>query len=332
MNIISSNRFFFTVLLLFMLSENAVFAKNMFRWVDENGNVRYSDQVPPDQVKHKRDSLNDNIRVVDTVKKEKTEAQRELEKRLLLLRKQQDDIINQQKARDKVLLSSFRNEDDITLSLKTKMLALTGQRNVLDGNLLRVKKQLQLQQKRAAQFERDGKSPPKYLLKKISVSKDQVELVNTEITRQIKKKKTIKIAFEKDIERFVFLTQSSAQSKDISLKVEENKAANILGFYICETVDKCDKAWLSAKQFVLEFSTTKLDSETDQLILSQKPFRDTDLSLSVSRLDMAGKQQLFLDLRCRKSSVGDELCAGVKAKKIRQSFSSYIISSLNSKD
>ena len=95
-----------TVLFL-ILGEQSALAKKMYRWVDEHGNVRYSDQVPPDQVKHRRESLNDNARVVETVEKEKTKAQRELDKRLLILRKQQDDIIAKQKSHDKVLLSKF---------------------------------------------------------------------------------------------------------------------------------------------------------------------------------------------------------------------------------
>jgi hypothetical protein len=312
-----------------MVSGELVFARNLFRWVDDQGNVRYSDQVPPDQVKHRRESLDENIRVVDTVNKEKTIAQRELEKRLLLLRKQQEDIINQQKAHDKVLLSTFRNVDDMKMSLKGKVLALDGQKSLLDGNLQRVEKQLQLQQKRAAQHELDGKKVPIRLLKSISASKEQVDQAADEIARHIQKKKRIKTAFEIDVDRFVFLTQSNTESKELSRKTGENKAENMLGLYICETVQHCDKAWLRAKQFVLTFSTTPLDSETDRLIMGQVPHRDSDLSLSVSRMDVEKKkQQLFLDIRCRKSSLGEELCAGDKAKKIRRSFSDYIKSAL----
>jgi hypothetical protein len=106
--------------LILMLGAQSVLAKKMYRWVDEQGNVRYSDQVPPDQIKHRRESLSESARVLEVVEKEKTKAQRELEKRLLVLRKQQDEIIAKQKSHDKVLLSTFRTVLTWSWRLKEK--------------------------------------------------------------------------------------------------------------------------------------------------------------------------------------------------------------------
>jgi len=55
------------------------------------------------------------------------------------------------------------------------------------------------------------------------------------------------------------------------------------------------------------------------------PEIDSDLSLSISRLQQNGhRQQIFLDIRCRKSSLGMELCISPKVKAIRRSFSQFI--------
>lgn len=320
-----------TVLFL-MLGAQSALAKKMYRWVDEQGNIRYSDQVPPDQVKHRRESLSDTARVLEVVEKEKTKAQRELEKRLLILRKQQDEIIKKQKSHDKVLLSTFRTVDDMELAFKGKMLALDGQRKMFQGNLKRLEQQLQQQQKRAAQYERDGRKVPPVLLAKIADFKEQIAQAFIEISKQFDKKKRVGEQFEADIARFAFLTQSGSESKVLSRKTAENKAENELGLYICETEAQCDKAWLAAKQFVYSYSTTELDIETGTLIMSMTPYKDTDLSLSVSKMDEDNnKKQIFLDIRCRNSSSGKELCRGEKAKKIRYSFSDYIKSALTPK-
>lgn len=314
---------------LIAMGGNIALAKKMYRWVDDKGNIYYSDQVPPEQVQHRRESLNENARVVDIVEKEKTKAQRELEKRLSSLRKQQDKIIAKQKAHDKVLLSTFRNLEDMKMAMKGKMLALDGQRNVVQGNLVRFEKQLQQQQKKAAQFERDGVKVPKKLLNNITTTKEQIELAYVEISRQFEKKKRVGAKFESDIARFIMLTDSRIDGKDVSKQAAETKAANELGLYFCETVKQCDIAWEVAKQFVDTYSTTELDIETVKLIMSRDPFNDADISLSVSKLDVdKNKQQLFLDVRCRKSSLGDELCRSGKAKKIRRSFSGYIKSAV----
>jgi hypothetical protein len=59
--------------------------------------------------------------------------------------------------------------------------------------------------------------------------------------------------------------------------------------------------------------------------MTAEPAADSDLSLSVSKIDMGNnQQQLFLDIRCRQSSLGMELCASDKVRDIRTSFRSYI--------
>ncbi len=312
------------IFLLFLL-QTPVSAKNMYRWVDEEGNVRFSDKVPPEEVKHRRETLNKNARTVGVVEKEKTKAQRELDKRLSVLRKQQQDIIDKQRMHDKVLLSTFRNVDDMKMALKGQMLAMDGKRKIVHNNLQRLQKQLREQQRKAAQFERDGKRVPSDLSKSIRTSKQQIKQAYVDISAQFQNKKKIRQEFEEDIERFIFLTKSSEESQDLSRELAETRAASELGLFICENMDQCKQAWKVAKQFVYLNSTVSLDIETDKLIMGKTPSRNTDLSLSVSKITESGyKEQLFLDIRCRNSSLGQELCSSSKVKKIRNSFSDFI--------
>jgi len=326
----SKNNIVLAVLVIMLSSLMApVNAKKMYRWVDDKGNVFYSDQIPPKDVKHRRESLNENARVVAVVEKEKTKAQRELLKRLSLLRKQQEAIINKQKSHDKVLLSTFRNVGDMKLALKGQMLALDGKRKVVRSNLNRLEKQLLQKQRKAAQFERDGRRVPINLLTDIASSKQQIENTYVEIANQFKKKKRIREQFERDIERFLFLIESNEDDADSGYLTAENKAANELGLFVCQSIDQCNRAWVSAKEFVHIHSTVTLNIETDTLIMSRTPYKDADLSLSVSKMDEDdGSQQLFLDIRCRKSSLGTALCRSAKVKEIRHSFSDYIQSTL----
>jgi hypothetical protein len=318
------------ITLVLTLSCQSVFSNKLFRWIDNNGNVFYSDQIPPNQATHRRESLNKNARTVKVIEKEKTKAQRELEKRLGKLRKKKDKIIAKQRTYDRVLLSTYRNVPSMKSALKAKMSALEGQKQLVKGNLIRLELQLKQQQKKAAQYERDGRTVPEKLLADISSSKEKVEETFIDISKRIEQKKRAREQFEVDIARYSFLTQSNAvNSKVLSQKTAENRAADELGLFLCETRKQCNKAWISAKQFVLTNSMTALDIETNRLIMSQAPYKDTELSLSVSKLKTKHKQhQLFLDVRCRNSSLGDELCKGEKAKKLRRSFNGYIKSAL----
>jgi uncharacterized protein DUF4124 len=314
---------FFAVLLV--VSMQPAMAKKMYRWVDEDGRIFFSDQIPQDQIQHKRESLNQDARVLEVVEEARTQEQIELEKRLKQLRWEQEKIIAKQKSQDKVLLSTFRNVDDMKMALKGKMAAMDAQRKVADGNLLRLELQLEQQQKQAANYERNGQRVPAKLLTEILASKDQIENANLEILRHLEKKIAVKREFQTDIDRFVFLTQSKKDSNQLSNKTAESTAANELGLFICENERQCDRAWKVARRFVEENSSTAADIDTDKLIMRASPRDDTDLSLSVSRVGHGGERhQIFLDIRCRKSTLGVELCASDAVKDIRRSFSRYI--------
>lgn len=306
-----------------------LYAKKMYRWVDDNGRVFFSDQVPQDQIQHKREELNESARVVDVVEEAKTQEQIELEQRLEKLRREQEKIIAKQKSHDKVLLSTFRNVEDMKLALRGKMSALDAQRKVAEGNQVRLELQLDQQQKQAASYERNGQKVPQKLLDEIAATKEQIDTVKIEIARHLQKRRAVKKEFETDIERFIFLTQSKTEPSRLSGKSAEYKAANELGLFVCENQRQCDKAWGLARSFVAKYSTTPVDIDTDKLIMRAPPKEEDDLSLSVSKMELGERrQQIFLDIRCRKSTIGIELCAGPKVKRIRHSFSKYIESGL----
>jgi len=317
------------IFLTALAGQNAFATKNMYRWVDESGNVVFSDQVPPKAVKHRRESLNQNARVVKVIEKEKTKAERELVKRLSLLRKQQEAIINKQKSHNKVLFSTYRSVKDMSVALRGQMLAFDSKRKVVRGNLNRLEQQLIQKQRKAAQYERDGRSIPAKLLTEIALSKEQIDNTYVEISNQFQKKKKIRQQFADDIDRFKYLLKLRETDNDSDYLVARHKAADELGLFICETVAQCNRAWVSAKQFIRLNSTVAVDIETNTLPLSRAPYKDNDLSLSISKMNEDdGSQQLFLDIRCRKTSAGDALCLSDRVRSIRHSFNDFIKSTL----
>ncbi len=328
------NLFFQKVITVFFLvllaCSQQVYAK-MYRWIDDQGQVIFSDQVPQDQITRKRESLNESARVVEVVEEAKTDEQIELEKRLMKLRREQEKIIERQKSHDRVLLSTFRSLDDMKMAIKGKLSALDAQRKVAEGNLLRLRLQLKQQQMKAASYERNGQKVPTKLLSEIAASKEQIEAARNEILRHIEKKMGINKEFEMDIARFSFLTQSKTDVSKLSSRTAETRSARELGLFICEDEPQCNEAWIVARLFVDKYSTTGVDIDTDKLIMRAAPKADDDLSLSVSKLKLDDhRQQIFLDIRCRKSTLGMELCISPKVKAIRRSFSEFVQSGLTS--
>ncbi|MGZ4979785.1 MAG: hypothetical protein ACXV8O_21865, partial [Methylobacter sp.] len=105
----------------------------------------------------------------------------------------------------------------------------------------------------------------------------------------------------------------------------QTKAADEIGLYACETDALCAKAWTAAHDFIKANATTPIDTDTDKLIMGRAPATDSDLSLSVSKIEDENKKpQLFLDIHCRESSLGTELCASQKVRDIRSAFRPFI--------
>ncbi|MGZ5007948.1 MAG: DUF4124 domain-containing protein [Methylobacter sp.] len=315
----------FLLVCFLCLSSQPAFAKKMYKWVNENGETVFSDQVPPEHAELRRESLNEKGRVVEITEKAKTKEQQAIDDRLNALKKAQEKIIAQQAANDKVLLSTFRNVKDMEASLYTTMQSLDAQRNTAQSNLKRVEDQLASQQKKAAELERNGKKVPQNLLNEIKQTETQIQAAYAEINKQIEKKNRAKAEFEANIERFKFLTQNNADPSQASDGSAQAKVANEIGLYTCETDALCAKAWVSAHDFIKTNATTPIDTDTDKLIMGRAPASDSDLSLSVSKIeDENKKQQLFLDIHCRESSLGTELCASQKVRDIRSAFRPFI--------
>ena len=73
---------FFLACLLCLSSSQPAFAKKMYKWVNENGETIFSDQVPPEHSQYRRESLNEKGRVVEVTEEAKTKEQQAIDNRL----------------------------------------------------------------------------------------------------------------------------------------------------------------------------------------------------------------------------------------------------------
>jgi hypothetical protein len=316
--------------LICLLGTQIALAKKMYRWVDEHGNVFFSDQVPPEHAGYRRESLNEKGVVVEVTPQARTREQQAQDRQLEALRKVQEKMIAKQKSHDQVLLSTFRSLDDMQAMLENNMRTLEIQKSLLQSNLKRLEGQLETQQKQAAAHERNGEKSPKALLDRIKSTEAQIQLAQAEIDKQSERMQQAKAINAADIERYKFLTGSGAGAPAANAETAQNKLPE-LGLFSCDSEAQCAKAWAVAHNFISTHASTGADIDNDKLIMSKAPAKDGDLSLSVSRTgDGNGRQQLFLDVHCRDTSLGAELCASQKVRDIRSAFRPYIESALAS--
>ncbi|PKM11943.1 MAG: hypothetical protein CVV13_07165 [Gammaproteobacteria bacterium HGW-Gammaproteobacteria-3] len=308
-----------------IFSASAPFAKNMYRWVDDDGNTYFSDQIPPEHIEHRREKISENGRIISITEKAKSPEQQALDNRLEKLRNAQKKIIKKQKSYDRVLLATYRSLDDLLAGVERKNQTIAVQIKASKGNVNRLAQQLESQQKEAAVFERNAKKIPQKLLDDIQSTKLQIQEAQQALDQQIAKQNAIKNDDNIDIERYLFLTQANDDSAHQLSKVASIKEANALGLFYCQNDHQCNKAWQIGRKFVNFYSTTAADIDNDTLIMTMLPTKDSDLSLSLSKIELNdGEYQLFLDIRCLDSISGRELCVSEKVHAIRTSFGPYI--------
>ena len=86
---------------------------NTFRWVDEHGQVHYSDQIPPHEVDRAYSVINKEGVTINSVEKAKTKEQLADEKRLKEQQEEQERLAREQKNYDHILLDTYGNVSDL---------------------------------------------------------------------------------------------------------------------------------------------------------------------------------------------------------------------------
>lgn len=318
--------------LLGLMSSPLVHANKMYKWVDEKGNTYFSDQVPPEHSQLRREKLSKQGRVVEVTDKAKTRSEEALDRLLKALKEAQEKVIAQQQYHDKALRVTYSKLEDLQNTYNNKLQELETEQKLAISNIKRLDNQLETLERTAANHERNGEKVPQKLLDDITSTKKESQEAYVKVSQHIEKKNKVVEQFNSDIARYKQLTQT-AEQKRIQKQKDEIKAANELGVYICSDERECEKAWKIAGEFISKHSTssnsTAPEIDSGKLIMGRAPDTDNDLSLAISKVDLGDrKQKLFLDIRCRDSSIGVELCASKKVQDIRVAFRNYLESSL----
>lgn len=316
-----------------LLSSQVAHANKMYKWVDDKGNTYFSDQVPPKHSQYRRESLSKQARVLEVTEKAKTKSEEALDRLLKALKEAQEKVIAQQMYHDKALRITYSKLEDLQNTFNAKLQELDTEQKLTISNLKRLDNQLETLNRQAAVHERNGEKIPQKLMDDIKATEKESQETYVKISQHIEKKNKIVEQFNADIARYKQLTQT-AEQKRLEQQKEEIKAANQLGVYTCSSDRECEKAWKIAGDFITKHSTssnsTDPEIQSGKLIMGRTPDTDNDLSLAISKVDLGDrKQKLFLDIRCRDSSIGVELCASKKVQEIRLAFKNYLETSLS---
>jgi hypothetical protein len=189
-------------------------AATLYKWVDEDGKVRYSDRLPPDQSKKQHQQLNSQGVVLSTRETAKTqdelaeeaEAQRKLDEEQAEL----DRVKAIQDKQDQVLLLTFSSEQEIEHARDSRIQVIDSVIGLIESSIATTQDKLDELQRSANQiYISQGQDVPGGLAQKIEHFQRKIEIRNTQLAAKVEEKQKIRQKYELDLERFRVLRSAS---------------------------------------------------------------------------------------------------------------------------
>jgi hypothetical protein len=193
-------------LILFAFSKQAS-AGALYKWVDENGQIRYSDRLPPNQVKKKHQQLNSQGVILST--KEAAKSDEELAAAAEAKRKLEEEQAAEAKIReaqfklDQVLLLTFSTEEELTLARDDRLEVLESVIQLINKSIDSTQQQLdQLQTSADEIYLSKGKEVPGGLAQKIEHFTRKVENRSGQLEAKMAERSKINNQYRVDLARF----------------------------------------------------------------------------------------------------------------------------------
>ena len=177
-------------------------AQKLYRWVDEDGNVHYSDKVPPEQKDLARDELNKEGMVVERVERAMTPEEKAAKKAAEEALREANREREEQRRKDAVLLESYASEEDIMRTRDQKLQAIERTINITDATVDSQERALADLIKRAGDVERAGQEVSAALRTSIESTQQQIASQKAFKSRKEAERKEIEEQAEYDLKRY----------------------------------------------------------------------------------------------------------------------------------
>jgi hypothetical protein len=186
-------------------------AGTLYKWIDENGEVRYSDRMPANQVKREHQTLNSQGVVITTKAAAKTEeeiiAVKEAKKELQAKQEVERQNKEAQGRLDRVLLLTFSSEAEMSRVKNDRI-------DVLDSVIRLIYKSIAATEERLIRFQglaeqqyiSQGKEVPGGLAQNIEESARKLKNREKQLSLKLGEKFKIEAQYEVDIARFRLLS------------------------------------------------------------------------------------------------------------------------------
>jgi len=187
-------------------------AGELYKWVDEKGNVHYSDRVPPEAAKLAREEKNQDGVTVKEVARAKTQEELAAEAAQRVKDEEARKIAEAQAQADRALTLSYTSEDDLVRAREQEL-------GVIETNMATAKLTIASQEKNlsellahAADFERNKKPVPQAVTDSIAHVRAQIEAQQKTLKEREASKQSVRDEYEAKLLRWRELSAKNAKA------------------------------------------------------------------------------------------------------------------------
>jgi uncharacterized protein involved in exopolysaccharide biosynthesis len=171
-------------------------------WTNKEGVKECGDKLPPEYAESGHKELDKRGFVVDETARERTDEELAEEKRQAEIQAEQDRIKEEAIKRDRILLDTFSNVDDIEMARDGKLAAIELSISHTEARNAKLQASLDKLVEQAANEERAGNPASEALTKDIESLRKQINTNNEFITGKHKEEENLKLEYAKDVDRF----------------------------------------------------------------------------------------------------------------------------------
>lgn len=164
----------FFVLVNLLLLAGALDAQTVYKWVDENGDVHYSQTLPPERAQDAHDRLTADGLVAERVERVRTEEERAAIEEERARQREVAEQARLEAQQDRLFLAAFPTEADVRRAIESRRENVEAERRSVLSLLEQARSRFASAVREAAEFERSGKPVPEHLSRRIEDARASV--------------------------------------------------------------------------------------------------------------------------------------------------------------
>ena len=209
-------RILMVVMLALLLSPLAAADKGrkLYKWTDKDGNIHYSDSIPPEAKEYARERLSNQGVSVEQVDRAMTPEELAAVKAAEKSAAEQAAEAERQRKADEALLNSYASEDDLTRAYNQRMDLLA---QSIDARRIEINSREQSLAKlvaQAAEMERAGRPVSDALKQMITGERAEIDRQKAFMAKKEAEKITAKSDYERDFAKYKAALARTEASKE----------------------------------------------------------------------------------------------------------------------